>query len=154
MPGNGPLYSTKARVAAPALNALFAELRNGAARRVGIREIRVTTETAVAAGGAYGIYRATNVPAGGTLTTAQSLDPSDAAAGTSIVTGTWTTAPTVGATPIDGDFVVATIGGRSVLIWIPNEELVLSASGVAAASLVFKAETALPALTIAVKTTE
>lgn len=153
MPGY-PLYSSKLRVTAPSLNALFAEIRNTAARRVRLREMIFTTETAVAAGGSLGVYRATNVPTGGTTQALQPLDAVDSASGVQLVNGTWTTAPTVGAIPLDGDFVVATIGGKTILIWMPGEELVLAASGVAAASLVLKAETALPAMTVKIKTTE
>jgi hypothetical protein len=154
MPGV-QISSQKFRVAAPASAALFAELRNAnATKRKRIREILVTAETAVAAGGALGIYRATNVPAGGTLQLSQAVDPADPASDLNSVTGVWTTAPTVGTIPLDGTWMPAVIGGQAALIWIPGEELIIGAGATAAGSLVFKAETALPALTIKVKHTE
>lgn len=117
------LYSVRYRIAAPAAAAHMGELRPGVNKPVLLRRLEVYAETAVAGGLFVGLYRTTNVPAGAT---AQALRPKQGAAAlplaaAQVLAGTWSTAATLDATPLDGGVVGAVIGAAWMKYW-PRDE--------------------------------
>lgn len=148
------LYGVKYRIAAPAANAFIAEIRPAANRPAKLRRLLLVAESALAAGGAFGVYRTTNVPAGGTNQQGAPLKHGEgnATPATGCVSTGQTTAPTVGTVPLDGGFLGAVIGSAAILVWGYGEELVAGPDPAAAAgvqrSIVIRADTALPALSI------
>lgn len=117
------LYSVRYRIAAPAAAAHIGELRPGTNKPVFLRRLEVYAETAVAGGLFVGVYRTTNVPAGGT---AQAIRPKEGAAAlplaaASVISAGWTTAATLDATALDGGVVGAVIGAAWMKYW-PRDE--------------------------------
>lgn len=155
------LYSVRYRLAAIAAAQNLGELRAGANKPVLLRRLEVYAETAVAGGVLVGLYRATNVPAGGT---AQALRPKSGAAAlplaaAQIISTGWTTAPTLDATPLDGGTVGAVVGAAWTKYW-PRDEAPCAGYDPALAntirSLVWKHDGAAagPALSIVVELEE
>jgi hypothetical protein len=117
------LYSVRYRLAAIAAGANLMELRPGANKPVALRRLEVYAETAVAAGAMPGLYRTTNVPAGGT---AQQARPKVGAAAlpapaASVISTGWTTVPTLDATALDGGQLGAVVGAAWIKYW-PRDE--------------------------------
>jgi hypothetical protein len=117
------LYSVRYRLAAPAAGANLLELRPGANKPALLRRVEVYAETAVASGAMLGLYRTTNVPAGGT---AQQARPKMGAAAlpahaASIISTGWTTVPTLDATALDGGQLGAVVGAGWLKYW-PTDE--------------------------------
>lgn len=120
-------YEAAVRVAAaPAIAAVYLELRNPAGRRIQIEEIGIFLNAATATG--VGLIRATVQGTGGTATLGQAEDPSQSAAGASLVGSAYTAAPTIGTTYLRRAMLPAAIGAGIIWTWPSSDRLILAAS--------------------------
>lgn len=92
-----PIYLTAASTAAAAAASAIATFHTGANRRAFIREINISLQSATYT--PFGLVFAANVPVATTSTTPVALDANDAVPTCGLDT-TWSTAPTIGGSPL------------------------------------------------------
>lgn len=121
-------YEAAIRVAAaPAVNGVYAELRNTAARRLQVEEIGVFLGAATATGA--GLARATVQGTGGTATLGQAEDPNQANAGASLVAPAYTVAAAPATAFLRRAIIGAAIGGGIIWTWPSSDRLIVPPSG-------------------------
>lgn len=121
-------YEAAIRVAAaPAVNGVYAELRNTSARRIQVEEIGIFLGAATATGA--GLVRATTQGTGGTATLGQAEDPNQATGAASLVAPAFTVAPAAGTAFLRRAIIGAAIGGGIIWTWPSSDRLILPPSG-------------------------